>query len=56
LGELRADTENTLTIRVSKRAKMLVRRETALEVIWPSAIAPQARPATSSSAVASVLK
>jgi len=41
LGELRADTENTLTIRVSKRPKMLVRRETALEVIWPSAIAPQ---------------
>ena len=41
LGELRADTENTLTIRVSKRPKMLIRRETALEVIWPSAIAPQ---------------
>lgn len=41
LGELRADTENTLTIRVSKRPKMLVRRETALDVIWPSAIAPQ---------------
>jgi hypothetical protein len=41
LGELRADTENILTIRVSKRPKMLVRRETALEVIWPSAIAPQ---------------
>lgn len=41
LGELRADAENTLTIRVSKRAKMLVRRETALEVIWPSAVAPQ---------------
>jgi serine/threonine protein kinase len=56
LGELRADTENTLTIRVSKRSKMLVRRETALEVIWPSAIAPQAQPATSSAAVASALK
>ena len=41
LGELRADTENTLTIRVSKRPKMLVRRETALDVIWPSAMAPQ---------------
>jgi len=48
LGELRADTENTLTIRVSKRPKMLVRRETALEVIWPSAIAPQAQNATAS--------
>jgi serine/threonine protein kinase len=43
LGELRSDTENILTIRVSKRPKMLVRRETALEVIWPSAIAPQAQ-------------
>jgi hypothetical protein len=48
LGELRADTENTLTIRVSKRPKMLVRRETALEVIWPSAIAPQGQNATAS--------
>jgi len=48
LGELRADTENTLTIRVSKRPKMLVRRETALEVIWPSAIAPQGPNATAS--------
>src|SRR4029077_1719753 len=37
LGELRTDGENVLTIRVSKRPKMLVRRETALEVIWPSA-------------------
>jgi hypothetical protein len=41
LGELRGDTENILTIRVSKRPKMLVRRETALDIIWPSAIAPQ---------------
>ena len=41
LGELRSDAVNTLTIRVSKRPKMLVRRETALDVIWPSAIAPQ---------------
>jgi hypothetical protein len=56
LGELRADTENTLTIRVSKRSKMLVRRETALEVIWPSAIAPQPQVATSSPSVASALK
>ena len=47
LGELHADTQNTLTIRVSKRSKMLVRRETALEVIWPSAIAPQPQSATS---------
>ena len=46
LGEIRTDTENTLTIRVSKRSKMLVKRETSLEVIWPSAIAPVAESAT----------
>jgi serine/threonine protein kinase len=45
LGEIRTDTENTLTIRVSKRSKMLVKRETSLEVIWPSAIAPMAESA-----------
>ena len=49
LGELRADGENTLTIRVAKRAKMLVRRETALEVIWPSAISVQPRGSASPS-------
>jgi serine/threonine protein kinase len=56
LGELRADGENTLIIRVTKRPKMLVRRETALEVIWPSAISgpPQNRP--SSPSVTSALK
>jgi len=56
LGELRAGTENILTIRVSKRPKMLVRRETALEVIWPSAISPQPQNATSSSSVTTALK
>ncbi|HXN51936.1 MAG TPA: serine/threonine-protein kinase [Candidatus Acidoferrum sp.] len=51
LGELRADTANTLTIRVSKRAKMLVRRETTLEVIWPSAISPQRQAATAAPSI-----
>jgi serine/threonine protein kinase len=51
LGELRADTLNTLAIRVSKRSKMLVRRETALEVIWPSAISPQPSNGTPASSV-----
>ena len=56
LGELRADGENTLIIRVTKRPKMLVRRETALDVIWPTAIsgAPQNHP--SSPTVTSALK
>jgi serine/threonine protein kinase len=56
LGELRADTQNTLTIRVSKRPKMLVRRETALEVIWPSAISPQPSNGTHVSSVTTALK
>jgi serine/threonine protein kinase len=57
LGELRADGQNTLTIRVMKRPKMLVRRETALEVIWPSAIsAPQPQNRASSPAVTTALK
>ena len=41
LGELRSDGENVLTIRVTKRPKMLVRRETSLDVVWPSAISGQ---------------
>src|SRR5258706_10114201 len=56
LGELRAETENTLTIRVSKRPKMLVRHETALEVIWPSAISPQHQNTASSPSVTTALK
>jgi serine/threonine protein kinase len=56
LGELRADTQNTLTIRVSKRPKMLIRRETALEVIWPSAISPQPSHRTPASSVTTALK
>src|ERR1700686_4994746 len=41
LGEIRSDAENALTIRVTRRAKHLVQHETALEVVWPSAVAPQ---------------
>jgi serine/threonine protein kinase len=56
LGELRADAENTLTIRVSKRPKMLVRHETALEVIWPSAIVLERQNGGSSPSVTTALK
>jgi serine/threonine protein kinase len=37
LGEIRLDGPNTLTIHVSRRAKLLVKHETSLDVIWPSA-------------------
>jgi len=56
LGELHAGADNILTIRVSKRPKMLVRHETALEVIWPSAISPQHLNAASSPSVTTALK
>jgi len=56
LGERRADSEHILTIRVSKRPKMLVRRETALEVIWPSAISPQHPNVAASPSVTTALK
>jgi len=40
LGEIRTDGANTLHIHVTKKAKMLVRRETTLDVLWPSALTP----------------
>jgi serine/threonine protein kinase len=43
LGEIRGDGENLLTIKVSRRSKMLLKHQTALDVIWPSAIAPVAQ-------------
>jgi serine/threonine protein kinase len=39
LGDIRTDGANTLHIHVTKKAKMLVRRETTLDVLWPSAVA-----------------
>jgi hypothetical protein len=50
LGEIRADGQNTLHIHVAKKAKMLVRHETSLEVLWPSAVAPAAVSAVGTSA------
>lgn len=40
LGEMRTDSSNTLRIHVSKKAKMLVKHENALDVAWPSAMGP----------------
>jgi serine/threonine protein kinase len=36
-AETRADIANTLGVHVTRRAKLLIRRELALEVIWPGA-------------------
>jgi hypothetical protein len=40
LGEMRTDSQNTLRIHISKKAKMLVKHENSLDVAWPSAMAP----------------
>ena len=41
-AETRPDAVNTLAVHVTHRAKMLVRRELALEVTWPGAASPTA--------------
>ena len=50
LGDIYTDSPNTLHIHVSKRAKMLVRHETSLDVLWPSAVTPTTAPAGATSA------
>jgi serine/threonine protein kinase len=39
-SQIRADASNFLGIHVSRHAKLLVKHETLLEVVWPSTIAP----------------
>ena len=39
-AETKDDGANSLAVRVTRRAKLLVRRELALEVTWPGAAAP----------------
>jgi serine/threonine protein kinase len=41
-AETRGDGADTLAVRVTRRAKLLVRRELALEVTWPGALLPAA--------------
>jgi hypothetical protein len=36
LAEIRSNGANTLAVHVNRRAKLLVRREFALDVTWPS--------------------
>jgi serine/threonine protein kinase len=48
LGEIHTEGQNTLRIHVTKRAKLLVRHETSLDVSWPSAVTPA--PASAASA------
>jgi serine/threonine protein kinase len=41
-SELHADGANNMQVRVNRRAKMLVKHETSLEVVWPSSTAATA--------------
>jgi serine/threonine-protein kinase len=56
LGDLRSDTPNTLRIHVGKHSKMLVRKETALDVSWPSAVAPSPGGSAPASLAAATMK
>ncbi len=38
-SELHADGTNNMQVRVNRKAKMLVKHETSLEVVWPSSTA-----------------
>jgi hypothetical protein len=50
LGEIHTEGQNTLHIHVTKRAKLLVRHETSLDVSWPSSMAPTGAPVGAASA------
>jgi serine/threonine protein kinase len=54
LGQIRGDVANMLKIHVSRKSKLLVRKETSLDVSWPSAITPT--PPGSASSYAAVVK
>jgi len=45
-AETRGDGADTLAVHVTRRAKLLIRRELALEVTWPGALAPVAEHAS----------
>ena len=45
-AETRSDGANMLAVHVTRRAKFLIRRELALEVTWPGALAPAAEHAS----------
>jgi serine/threonine-protein kinase len=47
LADLQSDGANTLTIKVVRRAKMLVKHDAALEILWPGAVAKGNKPGVS---------
>jgi serine/threonine protein kinase len=51
-AETRGDGADTLAVHVTRRAKLLVRRELTLEVTWPGALAPAAEHASGTTGAA----
>ncbi len=45
-SELHADGTNSMEVRVGRKAKMLVKHETSLEVVWPSSTTSSSLPVT----------
>jgi len=41
-AETRGDGENTMAVHITRRAKLLIRHELALDVTWPGGTAPTA--------------
>ena len=41
-AETRGDGENTMAVHITRRAKLLIRHELALDVIWPGGTVPTA--------------
>ncbi|MGA2812740.1 MAG: serine/threonine-protein kinase [Candidatus Acidiferrum sp.] len=56
ISQIRADGSNFLGIHISRHAKMLLKHETWLEVVWPSSLAPVVTAGTPSTAGALALR
>ena len=56
LAEIRSDGANTLAVHVNHRAKLLLRREFALDVTWPAGTAAASERAAASVKTSALLK
>lgn len=56
LAEIAAEGTNTLGIRINRKPKLLIRKETVLEITWPNQLSASARPPTPSTVLAGAVK
>jgi hypothetical protein len=56
LAEIVADGTNTLGIRINRKPKLLIRKETALEISWPNQLSASPHQTPGTTAVASAAK